>query len=127
MLQSRTYARCWIILLTITGLLGGPSRMRSQADDPNAGSDVVGRIMAPASPMGFVGNIPSADREPIRKNMERLWGVALRNPALNPPKGYDLKPELMANGIPSGPRGPFRYIAGGYLYWYRFQPGPSDN
>ena len=127
MLQSGTHARCWIFLLTMAGLLGGASHVRSQADDPNAGADVVGRVMAPTGPVGFVGSIPSADREPIRVNMERLWGVALRNPALNPPKGFDLKPELTANGVQSGPRRPFLYIAGGYLYWYRFQPGPSDN
>ena len=127
MLQSGTHARCWIFLLTMAGLLGGASHVRSQADDPNAGADVVGHVMAPTSPVGFVGSTPSADREPIRVNMERLWGVALRNPALNPPKGFDLKPELTANGVLSGPRRPFLYIAGGYLYWYRFQPGPSDN
>jgi len=126
MLQSRPYAWSWIILLTVAGLLGGSTRVLSQANDPNAGSDVVGRVIAPTSPMGFV-NIPPADREAIKAGFERLWGVALRNPALNPPKGFDLKPELTANGVLSGPGRPFLYIAGGYLYWYRFQPGPSDN
>ncbi|MBZ5500392.1 MAG: hypothetical protein LAP85_28695 [Acidobacteriia bacterium] len=97
--------------------------MRSQANDPNAGSEVVGRVIAPTSPPGFVGSIPPADREAVRANFERLWGVALRNPALNPPKGFDLKTELTANGILPGPREPFIYRASGLLYWYTFMPG----
>jgi hypothetical protein len=110
-----------LVLPMVAGCLGEASRLHSQANDPNAGSDVVGRVIAPARDMEFVG-IPPAEREPTRVRLERLWDIALRNPALNPPQGFDLKQELTVNGILPGPREPFLYRAGGYLYWYTFMP-----
>src|SRR5512134_2030601 len=97
MLRSYRFASCWI-LITAAALLGGAAGVRAQARDPNAGSDVVGRVEAPAGPVEFV-DIPSADRDAIKANLERLWSIALRNPALNPPKGFDLKTSMLANGI----------------------------
>ena len=63
MLQSWPYSRCWIILLAVARLLGGATRVRSQANDPNAGTDIVGRIITPTSAMGFVGILPD-EQEP---------------------------------------------------------------
>jgi hypothetical protein len=114
-------SRWCVVLLTVAGLSGETTRLHCQANDPNAGSDVVGRVIPPARDMEFVG-IPPADREPTRVSLERLWNIALRNPALNPPQGFDLKQELTANGILPGPREPFLYRAAGYLHWYTFMP-----
>ena len=120
MLQTYGLASCWI-MLTVAGWLGGATPVRAQANDPNAGSDVVGRVVAPAGPVEFV-DIPPTDRDTIRANLERLWSIALRNPALNPPQGFDLKTSMIANGILPGPREPFIYRATGLLYWYAFMP-----
>jgi hypothetical protein len=99
----------------------GAVSARAQQNDPDAGSDVVGRVVAPSSAMGFV-SIPPTAREVTKANMERLWAVALRNPAFNPPIGFDLKPESTVNGLLPGPREPFIYRATGLLYWYAFMP-----
>lgn len=120
MLHSHRFASCWI-LITAAALLGGAAGVCAQARDPNAGSDVVGRVVAPAGPVEFV-DIPLTDRDTIRANLERLWSIALRNPALNPPKGFDLKTSMLANGILPGPREPFLYLDTGLLYWYTFMP-----
>lgn len=126
MLHLRSCTRCWIIMLTAAGLLAGATNARSQAIDRNAAADVVGRLIAPAGAPGFVGVAP-ADQGVVRANLENFWSVALRNPALNPPKGFDLKSDLVANGTLRGPREPFVYRAAGLLYWYTFMPGPSSN
>jgi len=120
MLHSHRFASCWI-LITAAALLGGAAGGRAQARDPKAGSDVVGSVVAPAGPVEFV-DIPPADRDTIRANLERLWSIALRNPALNPPMGFDLKTSMLANGILPGPREPFIYRDTGLLYWYTFMP-----
>ena len=123
MLHSHRLASCWI-LITAAALLGGAAGVRAQVRDPNAGSDVVGRVVAPAGPAEFV-DIPPADRDTIRANLERLWSIALRNPALNPPMGFDLKTSMLANGILPGPREPFLYRDTGLLYWYTFMPAST--
>ncbi len=122
MLRSWPCARFWI-LLTLAALFSEVTRVHAQGNDPNAGSDVVGRVIAPTRPMGFVGIPPDADREAIRANVERLWSIVLRTPGLNPPKGFDLKRDLIANGILPGPREPFVHKANGLFYWYTFMPG----
>lgn len=91
----------------------------------DAGSDVVGHLMPPRGAMPLVG-IPSADQHAVRATAEGLWAIVLRNPAVNPPTGFNLKPSLIGHGyaLPGVPRdAPYTCSASGYLYWYVFQPG----
>ncbi len=112
----------WLSALVV---IAAPAAITEAQQDPNAGSDVVGHLMPSGGPMPLVG-IPSVDQQAVRVIAERLWTIVLRNPAVNPPTGFNLKPSLVGHGyaLPGVPRDvPYTCTASGYLYWYVFQPG----
>lgn len=115
----------WVIAAAATILIAAPGATASAQQAPEPGSDVAGFLMPPRGPMPLVG-IPSADQQAVRSIAERLWAIALRNPALNRPIGFNLKPGMVGHGyaLPGVPRDvPYTCSASGYFYWYVFQPG----
>jgi len=105
--------------------------------DPDYGGGIVGRGRRRARPgprsecrlgcrrtrrsavrTGEFVDIPPADRDTIRANLERLWSIALRNPALNRRRGSTSR-QVCWPTHSARPREPFIYRDTGLLYCTR--------
>lgn len=66
-----------------------------------------------------VARVPAAQQAHARATLDRLLAIALRNPALNPPTGFDVEHVRFAYA-PIGavsPRAPLAYRTYGLIYW----------
>ena len=103
-------------VLVITALAGLPMAIAAQRP-----SDVAERttgVVRASEPINLV-RTPAADRATARATLERILEIVRRNPALNPPVGFDVRHTLMAYA-PIGAtaaRPPLAYRVNGLIHW----------
>ncbi len=92
-------------------------------DGTTVGSDVVGKIRPDRGTTGMVG-VPAAAQKPMEALLERFRAIALRDPALRPPIGFDLRTALHAYTppLPVSAHPPLAGSMTGLLYYYQYMP-----
>ncbi len=115
----------WLLLaLLVAAVL--PLSIAAQSPEPDprtAGSDVVGKLRPVRDPTTMV-RIPAAHRQIMEANLQRFVAIVLRDPALQPPVGFDFRTgtHAYAPPLPVSPRAPLAYTMTGLLYWYTYMP-----
>ena len=120
----RGTARWLPLALLVAAVL--PLSVAAQSPEPDprtAGSDVVGKLMPVRAPTSMV-RIPAAHRRIMEANLQRFVAIVLRDPALQPPVGFDFRTgtHAYAPPLPVSLRAPLAYTMTGLLYWYTYMP-----
>ncbi len=122
--SRRGTARWLHLVLLIAAML--PLSVAAQSPEPDprtAGSDVVGKLMPVRHPTSVVG-IPAAHRRIMEDNLQRFVAIVLRDPALQPPVGFDFRTgtHAYAPPLPVSPHPPLACTMTGLFYWYTYMP-----
>jgi len=116
--------RIFLLVLLVAAVL--PLSIAAQSPEPDprtAGSDIVGKLMPVHDPTSMV-RIPAAHRRIMEANLQRFVAIVLRDPALQPPVGFDFRTgtHAYAPPLPVSPRAPLAYTMTGLFYWYASMP-----
>ncbi len=113
------------VALAAGGYLSGSAGAQSPKPDPRtAGSDVVGKIRPVHHPTSMVG-VPAAHRQTMETHLQRLVAILLRDPALQPPVGFEFRTGTHAYSppLPVSAHAPLACTVTGLIYWYTYKPG----
>jgi hypothetical protein len=104
-----------------------PLSVAAQSPEPDprtAGSDIVGKLRPVRNPTTWV-RIPAAHRQIMEANLQRFVAIVLRDPAMQPPVGFDFRTDTHAYAppFPVSRHQPLAYTMTGLIYWYMHIPG----
>lgn len=87
------------------------------AQRPDEGARAPGRVRPTKA--HEVGRVPAAQQAHARATLDRLLAIALRNPALTPPVGFDVEHLRIAYAPirPASLHAPLAYRVSGLLFW----------
>jgi len=108
----------------VSAVLPLSSAAQSPEPDPRtAGSDFVGKLL-PASEPTVMVRIPAEHQQIMEANLQQFVAIVLRDPALRPPVGFNLRTgtQAYAPPLPVSRNAPLAYSMTGLFYWYTYMP-----